>query len=112
MEFDFEKIVSNFGFKGRFLRVERFGCGHINDTFAAYFELPGGKNIRYILQRINSNLFKDVPRLMNNIKLVTEFNRKSVTSLILFISLGTSLNRLLFIFWSMYLIFLPPSNSK
>ena len=38
----------------------------------------GEKQVKYIIQRINNNLFKDVEKLMNNILLVTEFNRKKI----------------------------------
>ena len=38
----------------------------------------GGRRVRYIVQRINTNLFKNVDGLMNNIKLVTEFNRAEI----------------------------------
>jgi len=76
---DFGSIVRNFKFEGDFLYAERYGDGHINDTYAAYFKLENGRSHRYILQRINNRLFTDVPRLMNNIRLVTEFNRAKIS---------------------------------
>ena len=59
---DFKRIASQFDLDGEVLSVEPYGCGHINTTYLVE------TNIRkYILQRINTNLFKDVKRLMNNI---------------------------------------------
>ena len=49
------------------MAVNRYGCGHINDTYLV--ENKGGP--RYILQRINHNVFKDVNGLMENIVRVT-----------------------------------------
>ncbi|MBO4262214.1 MAG: aminoglycoside phosphotransferase family protein, partial [Clostridia bacterium] len=54
-----------------------YGSGHINRTYAATF-LIGGNKKRFILQKINSGLFKNVDGLMNNIKLVTEYNRQEI----------------------------------
>jgi hypothetical protein len=42
------------------------GSGHINDTYAVSFD-SGGRRARYVLQRINTRVFKDVPALMDNI---------------------------------------------
>jgi Ser/Thr protein kinase RdoA (MazF antagonist) len=70
MEPDFAGIVKRFRFEGSFLRAEPYGFGHINDTYAAYFDLDGTVR-RYILQRINHNVFKNPERLMENIAAVT-----------------------------------------
>jgi len=66
-------IVSNFRIGGRMTRAEPYGTGHINDTYAVYFEAAPQK--RYIFQRINHRIFPDVPRLMENITRVTEHIR-------------------------------------
>ena len=60
-------VVSNFQIEGDPVAVNRYGCGHINDTYLV--ENKGGP--RYILQRINHNVFKDVNGLMENIVRVT-----------------------------------------
>lgn len=75
--YDFEKIISNFKIDGTLVSCERYGEGHINQTFLAKVK-NGGEIVDYILQKINSNLFKDVPRLMENIRLVTEYNRDKI----------------------------------
>lgn len=48
------------------ISCERFGSGHINETYLLTTEKR-----RYILQKINRRVFRDVPSLMNNIVLVT-----------------------------------------
>lgn len=49
-----------------------YGNGHINDTYIVH------SKTNYILQRINKNVFKDPPAVMENIKGVTEFLRKKI----------------------------------
>ncbi len=74
---DFAKLLSNFEIGGEFVLDEPYGSGLINRTYAAVFT-EGGKRKRYIVQRINTVLFKNVDGLMNNIRLVTEFNRAEI----------------------------------
>ena len=79
MAYDFNKIISQFDLEGTLVSCERYGEGHINETYLAVVE-NNGEKVNYILQKINSNLFKNVDKLMNNIKLVTEFNRKKIAA--------------------------------
>ena len=60
-------VVSNFQIEGEPVAVRKYGCGHINDTYLVENE-AGPK---YILQRINHNVFKEVKALMENIVRVT-----------------------------------------
>lgn len=75
---NFNEIVSNFKFEGEFIKAEPYGFGHINDTYAAYFKKPDGKTHRYILQRINHNVFKKPEQLMQNIFGVTSYMREKI----------------------------------
>jgi len=77
--YNFKSIVSNFQIKENFIKAEPYGEGHINQTFLVTCD-DDGKQKLYILQKINNNLFKDVDKLMNNIVLVTEFNREKIKS--------------------------------
>lgn len=61
-----------------FLRVEPYGNGHINETYAAYYTAPDGSEYRTILQRINTHVFTDPAGLMENINGVTSFLRQRV----------------------------------
>ena len=76
-EYDFNNIIAHFLIDGELLDCERYGEGHINDTFRITVG-QGEKSVHYILQRINHRLFTDVDKLMHNIGLVTEFCRNSV----------------------------------
>ncbi len=77
-KFNFNEIVPHFCFEGEFIKAEPHGFGHINDTFAAYFRKPDGQIHRYILQRINHNVFKEPEKLMENIVGVTQHLRKKI----------------------------------
>lgn len=74
---DLERIYKVFAIDGEFVKCERYGEGHINDTFRLTVD-DNGKLVNYILQRVNSNLFPDMDKLMHNITLVTTFCRQSV----------------------------------
>lgn len=74
----YKKIVEKFDLSGELVSCERYGEGHINSTYLVVMR-DEGKETQYILQKINNNVFKDVDGLMNNIRLVTEFNRKMIT---------------------------------
>jgi Ser/Thr protein kinase RdoA (MazF antagonist) len=67
---DLGAVCTHFPFAGRFVTGAPHGSGHINDTFAVTFDQDGVRS-RYILQRINHRIFKDVPRLMDNIARVS-----------------------------------------
>lgn len=64
-------VLKQFNILGDFISADPYGNGHINDTFAVVFN-QGGTDVRYILQRINSNIFKNPVKLMENIVHVTE----------------------------------------
>ena len=71
MEQKLFNVMQQFDVDGKVLEVKPYGSGHINVTYLAVTDKK-----RYILQKINSNLFKEVDRLMNNIYLVTEHLKK------------------------------------
>lgn len=76
---DIKEIASNFLIPGDFISAAPYGSGHINDTYAACF-CQGGINVRYIIQRINHNVFKNPPALMENIMRVTEHLRSKLNA--------------------------------
>lgn len=67
---DLIHIASNFEITGGVTSVEKFGRGHINDTYIV--KNASDNQPAYLLQRINHMIFNDVPALMNNIFLVTD----------------------------------------
>ena len=64
---DFKSLLAKFGISVNENDIAPYGDGHINDTYII------NTQPKYILQKINTNIFKDAARLMNNIELVTEF---------------------------------------
>lgn len=72
-----EEAVSLITFEGDPVSWERYGSGHINDTFRLVCK-DGGKERLYILQRINHEIFTDPVSLMKNIKGVTSFLREKI----------------------------------
>jgi aminoglycoside phosphotransferase (APT) family kinase protein len=67
---DLRSVARNFQIFADFQSAEPYGSGHINDTYAATYS-QGGTPMRYIHQRINTNIFKNAAGLMNNIERVT-----------------------------------------
>ncbi|MDR3725184.1 MAG: aminoglycoside phosphotransferase family protein [Terracidiphilus sp.] len=67
---DLSVIVRQFDLPGECLSATPYGNGHINDTYRVACRSNGGVR-RYVLQRINHNVFKDPAALMENIVRVT-----------------------------------------
>lgn len=65
-------IISKFDIEGTLISANEFGEGHINTTYEVYME-ENGKKIRYVMQKINTNIFTNPERLIDNIYSVTEF---------------------------------------
>ncbi|HEY1902588.1 MAG TPA: aminoglycoside phosphotransferase family protein [Terracidiphilus sp.] len=63
-------VAAQFQIEGEFSSVAPYGSGHINDTWCAVFH-QACVPVRYILQRINTEIFKDASALMQNIQRVT-----------------------------------------
>jgi len=64
-------ILSRFALRGMPVYCAPYGNGHINRTYLV--ETDAG--VRYILQRINNHIFRNVEGLMGNIALVTAYLR-------------------------------------
>lgn len=69
MEYNLKEILKQFSID---IAVSPYGNGHINDTYIAE------SDVRYILQRINTDIFKNPDTLMENIQNVTEHLRKKI----------------------------------
>jgi aminoglycoside phosphotransferase (APT) family kinase protein len=68
---EFPEVLAAFPLEGRFVSAEPYGSGHINETYAAGMATGAGRR-RYIFQKINHRIFKNVPALMDNVRRVTE----------------------------------------
>ncbi len=74
---DIKEVLSCFDFKGSLLKIEKFGSGHINTTYLAKYE-DDNKIISYVIQQVNTNVFKDIDALMGNVFAVTSFLRDRI----------------------------------
>lgn len=73
-----EKLIGigkAFGINGEFVCSSQFTSGHINSTYLAQFKIDG-KIEKYLVQKINTHVFKDPDGLMQNITGVTSYLRK------------------------------------
>jgi Ser/Thr protein kinase RdoA (MazF antagonist) len=70
LKHDVRAVAGQFQIPGEFRQAEPYGSGHINDTYRVVFDQAGAA-VRYILQRINHNIFKNPSALMENIRRVT-----------------------------------------
>lgn len=71
MKYSLNEIIKHFSTEES---IESYGDGHINDTYLVE------SDPRFILQRINNNVFKRPDMVMKNILLVTEHIRKKIIS--------------------------------
>ena len=74
------EIIKAFPEFGKYIGFLPVNNGHINDTFVIEYEDENGKTLQYLLQRINTNVFKKPVELMENIIGVTEFLKKKIIS--------------------------------
>lgn len=66
-----QNILKSYHFYEEIENVERFGNGHINKTF-----LVTTKSEKFIVQQINTKVFKNPIQVMENIELVTNYIRE------------------------------------
>ncbi len=71
------EISRQFHIYGDLLHAEPCKIGHINETYIATYN-QGGIQMRYVLQKINTNVFRDPDALMNNFMRVTTHQRRKV----------------------------------
>ena len=60
------------------LDVDRYGKGHINDTFCAVCQSQEGNTIRFIIQRLSNAAFPNPEELMENFVGITSFLRNKI----------------------------------
>lgn len=97
--FDIKKICENFSLDGKFIEYKKINNGHINSTYTLFFEKDGKIN-KFVLQRINTNVFKNPDELMSNIVSVTKhISKKNAEKKVEWADRGT-------------LIFLPCKDGK
>ncbi len=73
-----KRVASQFQAEGSMEELVPYGSGHINDTFRLTCRLSDGGCKRYILQKMNTSIFKNTAELMENVEKVTSFLRKKI----------------------------------
>ncbi|MFP4025558.1 MAG: phosphotransferase enzyme family protein [Thiohalospira sp.] len=66
-----QSIFEQFDLKGTFKDACLYGSGHINETYLITTKEKDFPS--YILQKINPNVFDDIPKMLDNIALVTNY---------------------------------------
>jgi len=75
-----QSVIKKFSVRGKCESIAPYGTGHINDTYLVDMA-DGSAVIPYILQRINHNIFKNPPILMDNILRVTSHVRQKLSAI-------------------------------
>ncbi len=65
-------ISNRFAISGVFENAEQIESGHINSTYRVSFREKDGTLRRYIIQSINSHVFRNPHQVMDNVKMVTK----------------------------------------
>ena len=71
------EVCRRFHLQGEYRYYEQINSGHINTTYCVYY-FRDGEIKDYILQRINTYVFKDPYSVMENISSVTEYIRAKI----------------------------------
>ena len=74
---ELREALSNFAFDGELISVKEFGSGHINKTYIAKYK-DGENEQKYVVQKVNNGVFKNVDELMSNVFSVTSFLREKI----------------------------------
>lgn len=78
---DTEEILSvcrDFKIDGKLSDIKLFTDGHINSTYLVAFDNEQGETKKYLVQKINTHVFKNQEILMDNIIGVTKHIRKKI----------------------------------
>jgi len=72
-----KEAAAQFEIPGRFAEAAPYGGGHIHDTYLLRFE-DSARSARYILQRINTRVFRDPVALMDNLSRICSCQRREL----------------------------------
>jgi len=75
---DFTSIVQHFQFDGGFTTAELITNGHIHSTYALFYKDLEKSQPKYILQEINTTVFRQPELVMENILKITDFLREAI----------------------------------
>jgi len=63
------QVLTKFAIPGKPVSAERYGHGHINETYLVKTDLDKS----YILQKVNTTVFKNIDALMSNLEAITSY---------------------------------------
>ena len=69
---ELKNLVEQFAIRGAVTKITQINKGYINRTYRVETLSESGNVHKYVLQRINNNVFPDVEALMDNYKLTTD----------------------------------------
>ena len=72
-----KETAAQFEIPGHFAEAAPYGGGHIHDTYLLRFE-DSARSARYILQRINTQVFRDPIALMDNLSRICSSQRREL----------------------------------
>jgi Ser/Thr protein kinase RdoA (MazF antagonist) len=72
-----KESAAQFEIPGHFAEAASYGRGHIHDTYLLRFE-DSARSARYILQRINTRVFRDPAALMDNLSRICSSQRREL----------------------------------
>ena len=72
-----KETAAKFEIPGQFAEAASYGSGHIHDTYLLRFE-DSARSARYILQRINTQVFRDPVALMDNLSRICSHQRREL----------------------------------
>ena len=75
---EIRSYAERFAIEGEVVDVSEIQTGHINSTFVVVCKKADGSQVRYILQTVNTSIFKDPEALMENISGVTNYLKKII----------------------------------
>lgn len=73
-----QEAIAAFKIEGECYSSDNYGNGHINDTFLLKCKTTDGVEHKYILQRMNHEVFKNPDELIENISGVTRHLKKKI----------------------------------
>lgn len=73
-----QEVLEHFLLEGKILNIERYGSGHINDTYRVLLQKDGEKEDCFILQHMNQKVFHKPIDVMENILNVTSYLREEI----------------------------------
>jgi Ser/Thr protein kinase RdoA (MazF antagonist) len=72
--YNYTTIAQQFILRGQVVEVREFGSGNINDTFLVTTD--SNEDCQFVLQRINTQVFKNPRLIMQNMRVFTEHMRR------------------------------------